>query len=313
MSSMATFMRAVSFESVRPSGTDKKTQTRSLWAVRLGLLADAMSTMILWPNYAFLATPDATDSSFESTKPFEFNGATYFLSMAPLLSTAIMSCLMGHISDRFGRRPSMILCVGVSILLTIAKYLLRGNFWTFSAASFVNGFFAGTLPVALAYAADVSPNRVARDVEMSLMFSIYFIGQKFGGVTTILLGDYNLFTPLLAGAALNLMAFVPLVYLMVEPRNVVIDKEQPDDSNDDRAAASDDDGAAADDDVGVQAPVKLNKPLVSGICIISILDDIGGNGIFPLTMTPVSFIVSLIQTFYLCSCAFLPRSILLPI
>ena len=144
--SMESFMLAASMKSFQPQGTDEKTLAWSLWAVRIGLLADAMSTMILWPNYAFLASPGATDSSFESTHPFEFNGATYFLSLAPLFSTAIMSCLMGNISDRFGRRPSMLLCVGVSIFLTIGKYLVRDSFWGFSAASFVNGILAGTLP-----------------------------------------------------------------------------------------------------------------------------------------------------------------------
>ena len=145
-SRMASFMMAASLRSLRPLGTDKKTLDRSLWAVRIGLLADAMSTMILWPNYAFMASPGATDSSFESTNPFEFNGATYFLSLAPLFSTAIMSCLMGNISDRFGRRPSMLLCVGVSVFLTVGKYIVRDSFWGFSAASCVNGILAGTLP-----------------------------------------------------------------------------------------------------------------------------------------------------------------------
>ena len=110
---------------------------------------------------------------------------------------------------------------------------------------------------------------------MSLMFAIYFIGQKFGGVTTILLENYNLFTPLLAGAALNAIAFIPLVYLMVEPNEVFINKDE--ESDEERS-----------DNDGFKVPETLNKPLVSGLCFISILDDIGGNGIFPLTMTPVS-------------------------
>ena len=107
------------------------------------------------------------------------------------------------------------------------------------------------------------------------MFAIYFIGQKFGGVTTILLENYNLFTPLLAGAALNAIAFIPLVYLMVEPNEVFINKDE--ESDEERS-----------DNDGFKVPETLNKPLVSGLCFISILDDIGGNGIFPLTMTPVS-------------------------
>ena len=116
--------------------------------------------------------------------------------------------------------------------------------------------------VALAYAADVSPNRTVRDAEMSLMFAIYFIGKKFGGVFTILLEDYNLFTPLLAGAALNAIAFFPLAFLMVEPSEAIIEKDESEDES--------------QDEEDFKPPATLDKRLVSGLCFISILDDIGG-------------------------------------
>ena len=39
----------------------------SMWAVRFGLLAGAMGTTDLWPNYAFLASIGYSRDSFQDT------------------------------------------------------------------------------------------------------------------------------------------------------------------------------------------------------------------------------------------------------
>lgn len=112
------FMKSASLSYFQPTVFDSWTIQRSMWVVRLGTFADAMSTTILWPNYAFLATPGATEDSFSRTGPFDFAGATYFFAMCALLGAAITSCFIGILSDRFGRRPTILLCVGCSVFWT---------------------------------------------------------------------------------------------------------------------------------------------------------------------------------------------------
>lgn len=43
--------------------TDKKAYNMSLWAMRLGVLADSVNTTILRPNYPFLVLPEGTPVS----------------------------------------------------------------------------------------------------------------------------------------------------------------------------------------------------------------------------------------------------------
>lgn len=91
------------------------------------------------PNFPFIAREGAFDDSFESTAPFGFSAATYFLPMTALLASAITSSLIGNLSDKIGRRPCMLICVGMSVLGTIAKWVARKSFWGFCAANFANG------------------------------------------------------------------------------------------------------------------------------------------------------------------------------
>lgn len=277
LSAMASFMRRASFKHFEPIIKDEATMRKSLWAVRFAVFADAMSTTILYPNYAFLVSPGTTEDSFESTGPFDFGAATYFLAMMALLSAAFTSCFMGMLSDRFGRRPCMLICVGISVLWTLAKYMVRDSFWSFSALNFVNGLFAGTLSVSMTYASDVSVDRRTRDSEMSYMVGIYMVGWRFGGITTILMSNLGLFTPLFAGAAMNFLATVVLMFFMIESRDLLLDD----------GVDCEDEGC--DKELQTPVPEKFQKALFANVTIASIFDAIGDNGCFPLTMAPLAF------------------------
>jgi MFS family permease len=82
--------------------------------------------------------------SFESTSPFDFSAATYFIPMTALLGVGIASVIIGTISDKVGRRPCVLVCLCVSTVLSIVKYLCRRNFWAFCGVNFINGLFSAT-------------------------------------------------------------------------------------------------------------------------------------------------------------------------
>lgn len=190
--------------------------------------------------------------------------------MTALFGAAIASTFMGSFSDRVGRRPCMLICVGVSIFTTILKYLVRGSFWGFCAANFANGLFDGAIPVALAYASDVHPSRHKKDDEIGILIGCNMIGRSGGGIAAILLESQGLFTPLLAGAALNAVATFFLYFFMIEPNENIHFQEEVDD---------DDDGA----------PEKFNWSIFSNVNIGALLDNIGSTGIVPLSMAPLAF------------------------
>lgn len=150
----------------------------SMLSVRLCVLATACSLTILQPNFPFLVTPNATPYSFPSTDPFDFSAATYFLPAMSMLGTAITSAFLGSISDKIGRRPCLLLCMGGSVLTLVGQYFAQDTFWGFCIASFVNGLFGSAIPVAMAYASDVHPSRVMKDQEIGLLVGFNMIGKS---------------------------------------------------------------------------------------------------------------------------------------
>lgn len=145
----------------------------SVYTVKFAAFTSAVDKAILTPNFPFLTMEGGHEESFPSTAPFDFVAATYFLPMTALLGTAISSVFIGRLSDRYGRRPFLLACAGLSVLGSIAKYLARDTFWGFCSANFLNGLFGATLPVAMAYISDVHPSRAEKNKEIG-----FLVGQN---------------------------------------------------------------------------------------------------------------------------------------
>jgi len=127
---------------------NEKTLSHALMALRFAVFSDAVNTTILQPNFPFLVLPGNHPDSFESTAPLGFSGATYFLPMTAFLGTAIASSFVGWLSDKQGRKPWILICLGVGAIGSIIKYLVRKSFWWFCLVNFLNGLFGATCPIA---------------------------------------------------------------------------------------------------------------------------------------------------------------------
>jgi len=231
-----------------------------------------MTSLLPRSDFPFLARtgPGAHPDAFDSTAPFGFASATYFLPMTALLGIAISSAVMGSLSDRWGRRVCMLICLGGSIVFLIASYLVRSSFWGFNAVSFVNGLFGGGLPVALAYASDVHPNRAKKDGEIGVLIGTNMIGTTGGGIIAILMENEGLFTPLLVGAAINFVAVVILFLFMVDADDKYRFEEDVDEED-------------------MDAPEKIDQRLFWNVVGGALLDNIGSSGFFPMTLAPLAF------------------------
>ena len=115
----------------------------------------------------------------------------------------LFSPLLGALSDRFGRRPVLL----VSLLVMSADYVvmaLAGSIWLLLAGRLVGGITAATHSTAMAYMADVSEphEKAARFGLIGAGFGIGFIiGPVLGG----LLADFGTRAPFWAAAALALL------------------------------------------------------------------------------------------------------------
>ena len=162
--------------------TDENARKWSLFALNFNVAMNAVNTKMLNPNFAIMATPGASDDSFDNTDPFDFNSATYFMPLCSLLGVAIASIFTGQFSDKYGRKRIIQFCSFVSIFGSVSMYLARETFWGFCAASFASGLFRGTLPVSMAYVVRIyqTIRKPTTRTDSQTLFLIYlFTGRYF--------------------------------------------------------------------------------------------------------------------------------------
>jgi DHA1 family tetracycline resistance protein-like MFS transporter len=140
-------------------------------------------------------------------------GASQFLC-APLL---------GALSDRFGRRPLLLLGIaglGATFLVTALAHSL----WVIVAARVLGGGLSANFAVAQAYVADITPpeRRTQALGKLGAMFGIGFVlGPMLGG----LLGGINLRLPLFAAASLCTVNW--MYGLLVLPESLPAGQRRP--------------------------------------------------------------------------------------
>jgi DHA1 family tetracycline resistance protein-like MFS transporter len=135
------------------------------------------------------------------------------------LAQFIFSPVLGALSDRFGRRPVLL----VSIAGATVDFLVMATskaFWVLLVGRAISGMTAANLAVATAYISDITEEheRAQRFGYMSACFGVGFIiGPVLGG----LLGAMSLRAPFLAAALLNALNFTLVYTVLPESRSLV--------------------------------------------------------------------------------------------
>lgn len=118
--------------------------------------------------------------------------------------------LLGRFSDRFGRRPILL----VSIFGTFLGFLLlafANSLWMLFASRILDGFTGGNLSVAQAYIADVTDEK-NRSKGLGLVGAAFGLGFIIGPVTGGFLSQWGYALPAFIAAALS---FINLVMVAV--------------------------------------------------------------------------------------------------
>ena len=118
---------------------------RALLFIFLTVFLDLLGVGILVPVIPFLVGEYSTAGLTVGLMALTFSGAQFLA--APLL---------GRLSDRWGRRPVLVLSVlgsGVGYVL----FALGGALWVYFLARLIDGITGGNISAAQAYIADVSP------------------------------------------------------------------------------------------------------------------------------------------------------------
>jgi MFS transporter, DHA1 family, tetracycline resistance protein len=136
-----------------------------------------------------------------------------FMSIWALMQF-VFSPIMGALSDRFGRRP-VILMSNLGLGLDYLIMAMAPALWVLMVGRILAGIFSATVSTAQAYIADITPpeKRAAAFGMLGAAFGLGFVlGPAVGG----LLGHYDLRLPFFAASFMSLVNFVYGYFVLPE-------------------------------------------------------------------------------------------------
>jgi len=152
--------------------------------------------------------------------------ASEFVTGLLIASYALMQLIgapiLGRLSDRYGRRPILL----VSVFGTFIGFLLLGvanTLWMLFAARILDGITGGNLSVAQAYISDVTDAK-NRSKGLGLIGAAFGIGFIIGPVTGGVLSQYGYNVPAFVAGGLALINFV-LIYAWL-PESLTKEKRE---------------------------------------------------------------------------------------
>ena len=122
--------------------------------------------------------------------------------------------LLGRLSDRFGRKPILL----ISILGTIISFVMLGlakSLWMIFASRILDGFTGGNISVAQAYITDITTDK-NRAKGLGLIGAAFGLGFVFGPAIGGTLSIYGFNVPAFAAAGLSLISFLGVIFFLPE-------------------------------------------------------------------------------------------------
>ncbi|MCC5975838.1 MAG: MFS transporter, partial [Rubellimicrobium sp.] len=168
---------------------------KALAFILFSLMLDAMGIGLILPVMPDLLA-EVTGGSIGTAAVWGGILATSFAAMQFLFGP-----VLGALSDRFGRRPVLLL----SLLVMSLDYLVMavaGSIWLLLGARIVGGITAATQGTAAAYIADISPPE-KKAANFGLIGAAFGLGFVLGPVLGGLLAEFGTRAPFLAAAGLS--------------------------------------------------------------------------------------------------------------
>jgi len=131
----------------------------------------------------------------------------------------LCSPILGSLSDRFGRRPVLLVSLFFTIIDYVIMALAPSITWLF-IGRIMSGITSASFTAASAYIADISPPE-KRAQNFGMIGAAFGIGFILGPATGGLLGDISPRAPFWAAAALSLINFLYGLFVLPES----LDKE----------------------------------------------------------------------------------------
>lgn len=172
---------------------------RRLFSIILVVFIDLLGFSLILPLLPYYA------------KTFNANQTTTGILIASYaLMQLIGAPILGRLSDRFGRRPVLL----ISVFGTFLGFLLLGfanTLWMLFASRIIDGLTGGNLSVAQAYISDVTDAK-DRSKGLGMIGAAFGLGFIIGPVTGGLLSQWGYAVPAFAAATLSFLNLI-LIYV----------------------------------------------------------------------------------------------------
>lgn len=179
------------------------------------IFLDALGIGLLIPVMPDVIRRFGTDPSFVS----DYFG--YFIAAYALMQF-LASPVLGSLSDRFGRRPILL----ISLLFAGLDYVLMAlapNLFLLFVGRIISGLTGASMTVASSYMADISTDQ-DRSANFGLIGAAFGFGFIIGPAIGGMLGNYGAAAPFLGAAALNLLNFA--FGLLILPESLPADQRR---------------------------------------------------------------------------------------
>ncbi len=134
---------------------------------------------ILWISLLIPAAPDMI--VYYQSSPFWITLGLSAYSLFAFLSAPIL----GQLSDRYGRKPMLLLCV-IGTMLSFVVLVLTQNIWLYLLSRIINGITGGNISIIQSIMSDISKTpeeRMQKFGIMGMLFGLAFIiGPVVGGI-----------------------------------------------------------------------------------------------------------------------------------
>lgn len=170
--------------------------------------------------------------------------------------------ISGILSDRFGRRPLMMM----SLFGSFIGFLFQGLAWnivSFILARVVAGLFGGSIPICQSYIADVIPVQ-QRGRYFAILGSVIVIAFLFGPGIGAGLAEFSLQTPMFVSSAIAAFGLILAFFFFKEPRQLQ-KEEQDEEEEQEPQVGGDVTSNAADDSVNNDSENETDSILTDSV------------------------------------------------
>ena len=147
----------------------------------------------------------------------QYNSTALAVSLLVVIYAAaqfIAAPLLGRISDRYGRRPIILICL-LGSALGYVIFGIGGALWVLYVSRIIDGFTGGNVSIAQAYITDVSPSKY-RTKNLALISTAFGLGFIIGPIFDGLFSQISLAAPAYVAGIFSLSAAIIGFFILPE-------------------------------------------------------------------------------------------------